>query len=261
MNALHVLGIVALIGLAAFAAIWLLARRTEYTMVQYLLDRLAFILLRFVWKTKTPCGLPLSRTDGAVIVANHRSSVDPFFIHRAAKRRVRWMVAREYCENKWFGWFLYETGAIPTRRGGIDNASVREAVRLLQSGCWVGVLLEGRINQTDEVLLPVRPGAALLARKAGVPILPVYIEGAPFNGTVTSPFFMRATVDIYLGELIYPEAFDSDQAMILAAAKEIARLAGHPEFEPKLAGKQWKTGNSEVDTPTNSDTNSSHPEN
>lgn len=173
-------------------------------------------------------------------MANHRSSVDPFFIHLAAKRRVRWFVAKEFFSNWFFGWFLYETGAIPTRRGGIDNASVREAVRLLHDGKWVGVLPEGRINLSDEFMMPVRPGAALLARKADVPILPVYIHGAPYNKTVTSPFFMRAQVQITVGELIYPADFDTDQAMIVAAVKGIAQLAGHPDYEPTLAGKNWK---------------------
>ncbi|MEW4562997.1 lysophospholipid acyltransferase family protein [Bremerella sp. JC770] len=220
--------------------LWLFARRTEYTITQFFLDRIAFILLRFLWHTKAPCGLPLSSDQGAVIVANHRSSVDPFFIHLAAKRRVRWFVAKEFFSNWFFGWFLYETGAIPTRRGGIDNASVREAVRLLHDGKWVGVLPEGRINLSDEFMMPVRPGAALLARKADVPILPVYIHGAPYNKTVTSPFFMRAQVQITVGELIYPADFDTDQAMIVAAVKGIAQLAGHPDYEPTLAGKNWK---------------------
>ncbi len=225
--------------------------------MQFILDRTAFILLRFLWRTKAPQNLPLSSCDGAVIVANHRSSVDPFFIHLAAKRRVRWFVAREFFSNRFFGWFLHETGAIPTRRGGIDNASVREAVRLLRDGKWVGVLPEGRINMSDQFMMPVRPGAALLARKADVPILPVYIEGAPYNKTVTSPFFMRAHVKITLGELIYPSDYESDQAMIVAAVKSIAALAGRADFEPTLAGKKWKPTAEEL--AQNQDSSEDHP--
>ncbi|PQO33902.1 lysophospholipid acyltransferase family protein [Blastopirellula marina] len=246
MNVPFVLGWIAvvIVGLAILVGIQI--RRTEYTLVQFFLDRIVFILLQFLWRTKTPAELPLARDKGGVIIANHRSSADPFFIHRAARRRVRWMVAREYCERKVMGWFLNEFGAIPTRRGGIDNASVREAVNLLQQGNWVGVLPEGRINMTDQFMLPVRPGAALLARRAGVPIVPVYIEGAPFNETPISPFLMSAQVTIYVGEPIYPDAFDSDELMILAAVKEIARLAGHSDFQPQLAGKNWKPTEEEV---------------
>ncbi|WP_338000649.1 lysophospholipid acyltransferase family protein [Bremerella sp. P1] len=240
LNVSLVLGLVVSTLLVAFTVLWLFARRTEYTIVQFLLDRTAFILLRFLWHTKAPYGLPLSEDQGAVIVANHRSSVDPFFIHLAAKRRVRWFVAREFFSNWFFGWFLNETGAIPTRRGGIDNASIREAVRLLHEGKWVGVLPEGRINTSDQFMMPVRPGAALLARKADVPILPVYIQGAPYNKTVTSPFFMRAQVQITVGDLIYPSDFESDKEMIVAAVKAIAQLAGQADYEPTLAGKKWK---------------------
>lgn len=246
MNVLFVLGWIAVVILGLATLVGIQVRRTEYTLVQFFLDRIVFILLQFLWRTKTPAKLPLDRNKGGVIIANHRSSADPFFIHRAAKRRVRWMVAREFCERKVMGWFLNEFGAIPTRRGGIDNASIREAVHLLQNGSWVGVLPEGRINMTDQFMLPVRPGAALLARRAGVPIVPVYIEGAPFNETPISPFLMPAQVTIYVGEPIYPDAFDSDELMILAAVKEIAKLAGHPEFQPQLAGKNWKPTEEEV---------------
>lgn len=246
MNVPFVLGWIAVAILFVAVLVGIQIRRTEYTFVQFILDRIVFILLQFLWRTKTPAKLPLARNKGGVIIANHRSSADPFFIHRAAKRRVRWMVAREYCERKVMGWFLEEFGAIPTRRGGIDNASVREAVTLLQKGQWVGVLPEGRINMTDEFMLPVRPGAALLARRAGVPIVPVYIEGAPFNGTPISPFLMPAKVTITVGEPLSPEAFDSDELMILAAVKEIAKLSGQPDFQPKLAGKNWKPTDEEV---------------
>lgn len=226
--------------------------RSGYTFVQFVLDRIVFMILKLMWRAKTPAKLPLSRQRGAVIVANHRSSVDPFFVHGAAKRRVRWMVAREYCERKVLGWFLEEFGAIPTRRGGIDNASVRLAARYLEEGQWVGVLPEGKINTTDEFMLPVRAGAALLARRAGVPILPVYIEGAPYDGTPVGPFLMRAHVKITVGEPIDPQGFESDEAMILAATKEIARLAGHDDFEPQLAGKSRRSSRESMPETTDS---------
>lgn len=198
------------------------------------------ILLGNLWRTKSLCGFPLDHERGAVIVANHRSSIDPFLIHLIAGQLVSWMVAREFCESWLFGWFLRQARTIPTRRGGIDNTSIMEAVRLLKEGKWVGVLPEGRINMSDEFMLPVRPGAALLARKANVPIVPVYIDGAPYNKTVTSPFFMRANVTISIGQPIHPEDFESDQDLILAAVQAIARLANRPDFQPALAGRNWK---------------------
>ena len=50
------------------------------------------------------------------------------------------------------------------------------------------MLPEGRINTTDEFMLPVRPGAIVVALKAGAPIVPCYIEGAPYRGNPLEPF-------------------------------------------------------------------------
>ncbi len=247
MNELLAGGLILVVVLVGIAAMIYSYRRTTYTPVQFLLDCTAFILLRLLWRTQSPPSLPLPPGQGAVIVANHRSSVDPFYIHLAARRRVRWMVAREFCENRWFGWFLEQTGAIPTRRGGIDNVAIRRAVELLKEGHWVGILPEGRINLSDQFLLPVRPGAALIARRAGVPLLPVFIEGAPYDRTPVSPFFMPARVKLHIGTPVYPDDFETDQQLILAAATEIARAAGLPDFEPQLAGRNWRPSQQEID--------------
>jgi 1-acyl-sn-glycerol-3-phosphate acyltransferase len=206
------------------------------------------LLAKFLWRADVPNKLPPGCEKGAVIVANHRSSIDPFFIQLVPGRRVHWMVAAEYFSLSISGWFLRQTGAIPTRRGGVDTTATKTAIRLAQQGELVGMFPEGRINTTkDQFLLPVRPGAALVALRARVPMLPCYIEGSPYNGlNPWSPFFMRARVKLRFGEPIdLSEHYDSGnerelaKELTLRAMKEIARLAGRNDFEPQLAGKNW----------------------
>jgi len=220
--------------------------QSRYTLTQWVLDRINYLLVRLLWRASAPTELPIKDGQGAIIVANHRSSVDPVFIHLVARRRVRWMVAKEYCDHTIFGWFLGITGAIPTRRGGVDSAAIRHAVQLLQQGQWVGILPEGRINMTDQVLNPVRPGAALIARRAGVPIVPVYIEGAPFDCTPESPFRMPANVTVSIGSPIDVSRFQNDEAAILEVARQIIKLAGIDDVDPVLAGKNWKPSDEEI---------------
>lgn len=246
MNAFLALVWMILLLIGGTLLFWFAYRRSQFTLFQFVLDRISFIILRLLWRTQAPSKLPLEPGQGAVIVANHRSSVDPFYIHLIAKRRVRWMVAREFCENRWFGWFLTQAGAIPTRRGGIDNSAIRNAGALLAEGHWVGVLPEGRINMSDEFMLPVRPGAALIARRANVPILPVYIEGAPYGGTPASPFLMSARVRVHVGQPLYPADFSTDQEFILAATQEIAHIADQTDFVPQLAGRNWRPSAEQV---------------
>ena len=101
---------------------------------------------------------------------------------------------------------------------------------------------------TDELLLPGRPGAALIALRARVPVIPCYVSGAPYDGTAMGSFFMAAKARVIIGKPIdISEYYDREgrevlQDLTLRFLVEIAALAGHPEFVPKLAGKNWKTG-------------------
>jgi 1-acyl-sn-glycerol-3-phosphate acyltransferase len=158
------------------------------------------------------------------------------------------MVAREYCEAPVIGWLLREFQVIPVGRGGVDTAATKQAIRLAQEGELIGMFPEGRINLTDQVLLPGRPGAALVALKARVPIIPVFISGAPYDGTSLGPLFMRAHVRVKIGKPIELSTYygrEKEEGVTKELTKrlllEMAKLAGHSEFEPQLAGRRWMT--------------------
>ena len=158
-----------------------------------------YLVARVWWRVRIEGQLLLPKDRGAVIVANHRSSIDPSFIETLVPRVVHWMVAREYCESKAFGWFLRICEVIPTNRGGIDTAATKQAIRLAAQGGLIGIFPEGRINTTAELHLPARPGAIVVALNARVPIIPCYIEGSPYRGTVWSPLLTPARVRLVVG--------------------------------------------------------------
>jgi 1-acyl-sn-glycerol-3-phosphate acyltransferase len=119
------------------------------------------------------------------------------------------------------------------------------AIRYAQEGELVGILPEGRINRTERFLLPGRPGAALIALKARVPVIPCYIQGAPYDGTTLGCVFMPAKVTVRIGEPIDVSEFygREDEREVLEQVTRrllcaIAALAGQPDFQPELAGKR-----------------------
>ncbi len=157
------------------------------------------------------------------------------------------MVAKEYVVHPILAWFFRVTESIPVSRGGIDTKATKIAIRYAQAAGLVGMFPEGRINRTDDVLLPGRPGAALIALRARVPIVPMFVDGAPFDGSVFSPLFMPARVRLTIGEPIdlsdyYERATDREaqQAVTLRVMREIAALAGQPDFQPRLAGRSYR---------------------
>ncbi len=238
----------------------LVVRSTSYTAAQTFFWLLAKFLTRVMWRTKIEGPFPIPGEGKAVIICNHRSSVDPFFVQISLRRVVHWMVAREYCVHPVFGFFLRIAEAIPVNRGGIDTASTKAAIRIVSEGGMVGMLPEGRINTTDEFMCSVRPGAVLVALKAQSPIVPCYIEGAPFGGTPWSPLLMRARASVRYGQPIdlspyYGREKDSElvRQLLIQCVSAIAELAGRSDFEPQIAGRLWKWDAPDSDTEVTSE--------
>lgn len=235
------------LSLLFYAAILLL--RSPFTPVQSCLYVVNLLLTRLLWKARIGGRLPVSPGEGAVIVSNHRSSVDPSFFVLATDRVVHWMVAKEYWRIGALGWFFRVCEAIPVSRGGIDTAATKSAIRLAGDGEVVGLFPEGRINTTDRVLLPGRPGAVLIALKARVPVIPCYLSGSPYDGTYWGCLFMSARVRLSIGQPIdiseyYGREKERDvlETLTKRILNEIALLAGAKDFQPEVAGRSYKPG-------------------
>ncbi|MGN6543494.1 MAG: lysophospholipid acyltransferase family protein, partial [Aureliella sp.] len=197
-------------------------RRSPYTFGEDLLYAPTYLYGRIVWRVHFTNSPPPEMRGGAVLVANHRSSVDPFFVQLSAGRRVHWMVAKEYCQNIFFGPLLKALQVIPTNRSGIDTGATKQAIRLAKEGRLVGMFPEGRLNHTPGPLVSIRPGAALVAVRAGVPMIPLHIAGSPYRREVWSPLFMPARVRITFGRPVDPHAFAEQNAAATAATGNAA---------------------------------------
>jgi 1-acyl-sn-glycerol-3-phosphate acyltransferase len=240
--------VVIVLALVATWAFWLwrTMRRTHYTLPQAIWYFINLAVNKLRWRTTVSGTLPIGPDQGAVIVCNHRSGIDPLLIQMATERVVHWMVAGEYFEYRIMAACFRSLGSIPVGRRGVDTAATKLAIRLAKEGKLVGLFPEGRINTTDALLLPGRPGAALIALKAGVPVIPCYIEGAPYNGSALGPFLMTAHARVTIGQPIDLSSYfgrEHDREVLAELTKrflkEIAHLAKNDAFEPQLAGKRW----------------------
>ncbi len=238
------------LGVTAWARVaW---KNSPYKPAQNFVFAYNHVMAKILWRARIEGRLELPPGQGAVIICNHHSPIDPSFIALAADRIVHWMVAKEYCQHPLLGWFFRICEAIPTNRAGIDTAATKAAIRYAREGDLVGLLPEGRINTTDQTLLPGRPGAAMIALRAQVPVIPCYLTGSPYDGTILGCFKMPAKVRLRIGEPIdisayYDRAHDREVLEMLTKQflAEMARLAGNPDFQPQLAGRFYKPGMSE----------------
>ncbi len=222
-------------------------RRSPYTAAQTALLAWNKLMTRILWRTEVIGSLAIPRDQGVVLVSNHRCPFDPGFIALAVDRIMRWMVAKEYCDHSLMGPFLRAFDVIPTTRGGHDTAATKMIVRYAQEGEIVGIFPEGRINNTDRFMLPGRPGVAMIALKARVPVVPCYIEGQPYDGTTLGCLLMPAKVRLKIGRPIDLSPYygrENEREVLEELTRrflcEIAKLAGRPDFEPEIAGRVHK---------------------
>ena len=111
-----------------------------------------------------------------VVVANHDSLADPFFLGAALDRPLRFLTKSELWRYRLVGRLLDELGGIPVERARGDLTAVATAGRALTEGAAVVVFPQGTVlGPADR---PWQRGAARLALTTGAPLLPVAIVGA-----------------------------------------------------------------------------------
>lgn len=118
----------------------------------------------------------LWRRGGAIVVSNHWALSDPILIALISPRVVHFMAKQELFQNP-AARFVLMRGlyAFPVNRKHADMASLKQAMAVLQKGKVFGIFLEGRRSVTGE-LDELERGAAFLALRCNVPILPVYSD-------------------------------------------------------------------------------------
>jgi 1-acyl-sn-glycerol-3-phosphate acyltransferase len=143
--------------------------------------------------------------DGVFILApSHRSTLDIPFSASVTGRRMRFMAKREIFHGKFWTWVFDELGAVPVDRDGGDRAALRVTEAALQGGEAVVVFPEGTRREGAE-LGPLFSGAAYLALKQGVPIVPVGIGGSQSVLVRRGPITWFSRVCVVVGEPITSE--------------------------------------------------------
>jgi acyl-[acyl-carrier-protein]-phospholipid O-acyltransferase/long-chain-fatty-acid--[acyl-carrier-protein] ligase len=119
------------------------------------------------------------RRGGALLVSNHVSYVDWLVIWAACRRRVRFVIWSTYFRNPFFWVLLKWVRAIPIDGGSGPKAILRSmgaAAEALRRGELVLVFPEGRLTR-NSFMRPFHRGFEQIVKQAGVPLIPVRLEG------------------------------------------------------------------------------------
>ena len=193
-------------------------------MPNYPLLRPIHWLVRTLTKFKVIHPENLPKTGGALITTNHLSRLDtPLLLAITDRTDLVGIIAKSYLEKPIIKWILQKAGRMVWMdRSTTDFAAIRDALTLLREGAIVGIAPEGTRSHEAKGLLPGKAGAALMADRAGVPLVPVAIKGSDkiYQGWMK---LRRPPVTITVGEPYHlPEVnFGDRQAWLTQSTDEI----------------------------------------
>jgi 1-acyl-sn-glycerol-3-phosphate acyltransferase len=160
-------------------------------------------LARLVFGVKVTGRDRLPRRGVYILAPSHRSTLDIPFAASVTTRRLRFMAKEELFAGPFWHWVFDQLGAVPVDRTGNDRAALRAIEAALKEGEPVVIYPEGTRHDGRE-LAPLFSGAAYLALKLGVPIVPVGIGGSEHPVVKYDRFSWWSRVNVVVGEPVYP---------------------------------------------------------
>jgi 1-acyl-sn-glycerol-3-phosphate acyltransferase len=142
--------------------------------------------------------------NGCIIATNHLGRLEAFLAIILPNRDdMVLLIAEKYQKYAIWRYFARKIDGIWLNRYDADFQALRAVYKRLQQGEVLAIAVEGTRSPT-EALLPGKPGAAFLAAKSGVPVVPLAIWGTE-DRVVKARLrrFKRLDIKINVGEPYY----------------------------------------------------------
>jgi len=173
----------------------------------------------------------IPKDENFVVCANHKSVLDPILLGIMLPFDFRFMAKEELFKNKLIGGILSAVGAFPVKRNTGDIGALKISIKTLEEGKSLAVFPEGT-RSPEDYMNKGKAGAALIATKAKVNILPVGIEGKyKAFGKLTVKIGTPIQLSEYFGQKNSSEVLQdiTDNRLMVA----ISELSGVPTYESR----------------------------
>jgi len=226
--------------------------------------KLTFLLTPFVsmkvkgWK---PTKDMVAARKGVMVVANHRSFMDPFALGAAMfPLECKYVAKADLFAVPFGGWAMGRAGDLKVKFDKHKNAGwgtvkgstgqlLALAATQLQAGNSVAMFPEGtrmgfddqKSRDAENCVMPFKPPFFDLAKKLDVPVVCVAIKGTDDVWPVGSNMLRPATITVDVAEPLDPNNFDTDEAFADAARKLLGDMYLRLCREDGAVGKTKET--------------------
>jgi 1-acyl-sn-glycerol-3-phosphate acyltransferase len=166
---------------------------------------------RVYWRLKIEGRQNVPATGAFVLAPVHRSFIDFALVSGVTKRRMRYMGKDSLWKIGILGRLLSAMGAFPVRRGAADREALRRSIDLLEGGEPLVLFPEGT-RRFGPVVEQLFDGAAYVATRAGVPVVPVGIGGSERAMQKGKRLPRPVKIRIVVGKPLYPASSANGRA-------------------------------------------------
>jgi acyl-[acyl-carrier-protein]-phospholipid O-acyltransferase / long-chain-fatty-acid--[acyl-carrier-protein] ligase len=133
-------------------------------------------VIRSIYRIRTSHSRRLPDKGGVLLLPNHVTYADAFFLSAASPRPIRFVMDEVFMAQRSIRIFttIFETMTI---RRDHPLEAIREIIQALKEGDAVCLFPEGQLTRTG-TLCPLQRGFELIAKKAGHPLIPMWCDGS-----------------------------------------------------------------------------------
>ena len=150
---------------------------------------------------------PQQGTRPYLIVMNHQTAFDQFFVSMTFNRPVYYIASEDLFSKGWISDLIRWVAApIPIKKQTTDLQAVKTCIRVAREGGTICLAPEGNRTYHGRTVY-IKPGIASLAKKLGMPIAIFRIEGGYGIHPRWSDVVRRGKMRSYVSRVIEPEEY------------------------------------------------------
>ncbi len=153
----------------------------------------------------------IPQTGTFILAPSHRSTIDIPVAAATTRRRMMYMGKDSMWKIKLIGAVLSTLGSFPVTRGSADLEALKRCIAVLDRGDPLVLFPEGTRHR-GRIIEPLFDGAAFIAYKTGVPLIPVGIAGSEEIWPPGSKFPRPRRCIAVVGDPIYPRSLNGARA-------------------------------------------------
>jgi 1-acyl-sn-glycerol-3-phosphate acyltransferase len=202
-----------------------------------------------------PSGLDEVPSAPFVYCSNHQSLLDILVLGAVLPGDFKWAAKRSLMKIPFLGWHLQLAGHVPVDRGAGSRAAadvIGRFEKVLGEGKPLLVFPEGTRSE-DGIIRPFKNGSFYAAVRAGVPVVPVALEGTHLlmkKGAIDTGDGRMRTVTVRVGAPIHAKKDGREAVRVndlrertFAAVRDLHRALGGnvPEVAPPSLVEEHRT--------------------